>query len=80
MGRKSSVPFHGDGRQDWNSHQRGGFVTLLLWQGAKLSSKEVARLCVMSRQGAEKMMTILSAALPIVTVDGKWQWIVKDDS
>lgn len=79
MGRKSVAPIHPDGRQEWNAHQRGGFITLMLWQGAKLSSKEVARLCVMSRQGAEKMMDILSAALPIVSVDGKWQWMVRDD-
>ena len=79
MGRKSSVTLHGDSRQDWNAHQRGGFITLMLWQGAKLSSKEVARLCVMSRQGAEKMMVILSAALPIDIQDGKWQWMVKDE-
>ena len=79
MGRKSSVILHGDGRQDWNAHQRGGFITLMLWQGAKLSSKDVARLCAMSRQGAEKMMAILSAALPIVMHDSLWQWMSKDD-
>jgi len=79
MGRKSPVITHGDSRQDWNAHQRGGFITLMLWQGAKLSSKDVARLCYMSRQGAEKMMGILSGALPIVCADGLWQWMVKDD-
>lgn len=79
MGRKSLVPIHGDARQEWNAHQRGGFITLMLWQGAKLSSKDVARLCVMSRQGAEKMMGILSAALPIDNPDGLWQWMTKDE-
>lgn len=78
MGRKP-VTTHGDARQEWNAHQRGGFITLMLWQGAKLSSKDVARLCVMSRQGAEKMMGILSAALPIVIEGGLWQWMKKDD-
>lgn len=79
MGRKSPVITHGDSRHEWNAHQRGGFITLMLWQGAKLSSKDVARLCVMSRQGAEKMMIILSAALPIDNPDGKWQWMIKDE-
>lgn len=68
-----------DNRREWNAHQRGALIALFLWQGAKLSSKDVARLCVMSRQGAEKMMGILSGALPIVIEDGLWQWMVKDD-
>ena len=65
--------------REMNSHQRGAMIALFLWQGAKLSSKDVARLCVMSRQGAEKMMGILSAALPIVSQDGLWQWMIKDE-
>ena len=61
--------------RDWNSHQRGGWVTLWLWQGGKLSDNDIARLCGISRQGATKMMGILEAAFPIVKVAGKWQWI-----
>jgi hypothetical protein len=60
---------------DWNAHQRAGWVTLWLWQGSRLSDSDIARLCGMSRQGALKMMVILEAALPIVKVSGKWQWI-----
>lgn len=64
-----------EGGPDWNSHIRGGWVTLWLWQGSKLSDVDIARLCGISRQGAAKMMIPLEAAFPIVKVDGKWQWI-----
>lgn len=67
-----------DERRDWNAHQRGGWVTLWLWQGSKLSDRDIARLCGMTRQGAMKMMTILEAALPITKIDGMWQWVERD--
>ena len=67
-----------EGGPDWNSHQRGAWIALWLWQGARLSDVDIARLCGMSRQGAIKVMEILAAALPIVKVAGKWQWMSKD--
>jgi hypothetical protein len=78
MGRKAATIAHGDSRHEWNAHQRGGFVTLMLWQGAKLSNVDVARLCGMTRRGAAYMMETLSAALPIVFVEGCWQWMSRE--
>lgn len=74
--RKTTQP---PNTREYNSHQRAGFVVLWLWQGARLSNKDVARLTGMTRWGAQKMMETLSAALPIVQVAGQWQWMSKDD-
>jgi hypothetical protein len=65
-------------RNDWGAHLRGGWVAIWLWQGSKLSDKEVGLLCGISRQHAWRMMLILAAGLPIVKVNGKWQWFDKD--
>lgn len=64
-----------EGGPDWNSHQRGAWIALWLWQGSRLSDNDIARLCGMSRQAAYRMMLTLEAALPIAKVGGKWQWI-----
>lgn len=74
-----TTPTRTEGGPDWNAHQRGGWVALWLWQGSRLTTKDVARLCNMTPQGAGKMMAILSAALPITVVEGKWQWIERDE-
>lgn len=71
------LPAH-DNRREFNSHQRGGWVILWLWQGSRLSNKDVARLMGMTRWGAQKMMETLAAAFPIVFSDGKWEWMSKD--
>jgi len=63
---------------EWNAHQKGAWVCLWLWQGAKLSNRDVARLCNMTTQGSGKMMIILSAVLPIVHINGLWQWIERE--
>lgn len=63
---------------EWNSHQRGGWAILWLWQGSKLSNRDVARLTGMTRYGAQKMMETLSQSFPIVKIDGKWEWMEKD--
>lgn len=69
-----------DRRRDWNAHQRGGWIVLWLWQGSRLSDGDVARLCGMTRQGANKMMLVLEAAFPIMRAsDGKWQWLERED-
>lgn len=65
-------------RPDWNSHVRGGWVILWIWQGAKLSERDIARLCGISRQMAAKMMVILEANFQIAKIDGVWQWIDKN--
>lgn len=68
------LPPH-DNRREFNSHQRAAWITLFLWQGSRLSNKDIARLVNITTQGAGKMMAILSATLPIVFEDGKWQWM-----
>jgi hypothetical protein len=78
MGRKAAATAHGDSRHEWNAHQRGGWVTLWLWQGSRLSTRDVARLCGMTTQGAGKMMEILEQGLPITRVDGLWVWMEKE--
>jgi len=64
--------------RDLNAHQRAGMVILWLYLGARLSNKDVARLCYMTPQGAGKMMATLSAALPIIHHEGEWQWMEKE--
>lgn len=67
-------------QHEWNSHQRGAWVAVWLWTGARLSNRDVARLCGITPQGAHKMMTILEATLPIVfdADAGVWRWIEKE--
>ena len=75
MGRKAA----GDaGRREWNAHAKGGWIILFLWQGSRLTTLEIAKLCGMSKQGAQKMMTILEASFPITQDNGKWVWMSKD--
>ncbi len=67
-----------DSGREMNSHQRAALITLFLWQGSQLSTKDIARLCGMTTQGAGKMMAILSATLPIIVTDGLWGWMEKE--
>lgn len=67
-----------DNPREWNAHQRGAWVILWLWQGSRLSNRDVARLTGMTRWGAQKMMDTLAGAFPIVFSDGKWSWMSKD--
>ena len=64
--------------RELNAHQRGGWVILFLWQGSKFTTQEIAHLCGMTKQGAQKMMTILESSFPITIIDAKWQWVSKD--
>ena len=63
-----------DRRSEWNSHVRGAYIAVWLFQGSKLSTAEIAKLSGLSKQGVEFMMEILSGHMPIVRVDGRWQW------
>jgi len=75
MGRKAA----GDaGRREWNAHAKGGWVILFLWQGSRMTTQDIAKLCGMSKQGAQKMMVILEASFPITQDAGKWQWFGKE--
>lgn len=61
-------------RREWNSHIRGGWIAIWLYQGSKLSTGDIVRLTGMSKQGVEFMMEILSSDMPIVRRASKWQW------
>lgn len=75
MGRKAAAP--DAGRREWNAHAKGGWVVLFLWQGSKMTTREVANLCGCTTQNAGKMMNTLESSFPIVLVDGRWQWMEK---
>lgn len=66
--------------RDATAHQRAGKVTVWLFQGNKLTTVQIAAATGLSWDGADYMMTMLSLALPIVKVDGKWQWVSESDS
>jgi hypothetical protein len=68
-----------DRRHEWGAHARGGWVVLFLWQGSRLSNVEVARLTGVTRRGAQKMMDGLSLHFPIIQVEGRWQWMSRDE-
>ena len=69
-----------DARRDgWNAHVRGGWVMLWLWQGSRLTTRDVARLTGISIPAAHRMMVILSAAFPITRAEGLWQWIEREN-
>jgi hypothetical protein len=67
-----------EARREYNAHQRAAVVTLWLWTGSRLSNRDISRLLHLTPQGAGQMMRILSAALPVVFVDGHWQWMERD--
>jgi hypothetical protein len=61
-------------QRDWNAHRRAGTIGVLLAQGNKLTTAEIARLLDVTYQGAWYLMTNLSGApLYITEIDGKWQ-------
>jgi hypothetical protein len=76
MARSVHVPY--DRRHEWGAHARGGMVTLMLWQGAKLSNKDIGRMCGITRYGAQKMMENLSLWFPLVFEDGFWVWMARE--
>lgn len=62
-------------RAEWNSHIRGGWIAVWLYQGSELSTGDIVRLTGMSKQGVEFMMDILSHGMPIVRRAGRWAWL-----
>jgi hypothetical protein len=63
--------------REWTPIRRRGWVLLWLWQGSKLSERDVARMTELTKQGANQMMLDLAADFPLVKIDGKWQWMEK---
>jgi hypothetical protein len=68
------VPF----LREWNAHTRAAVVTLLLLNGERLTTSEIAKLTDMTYHGAYRLMINLSIELPITQIDGKWQRISRD--
>lgn len=72
------MPTAHERRHEMNAHQRGAWCALWLWQGSKLSTRDIARLTGITPQGAHKMMTLLAGSLPITLENGLWQWIERE--
>jgi hypothetical protein len=66
-------------QKEMNAHQRAGSVSIWLYKGAKLPTEVVAQLTGLTWHGAEYMMNLLSAKLPIVKIEGLWQWAGRKD-
>lgn len=66
-------------RAEWNSHVRGGWVMLWLWQGSRLTTRDIARLTGISIPAAHRMMVILCSHFPITRDGGEWQWIEREN-
>ena len=64
-----------DNRRDLNAHQKAGMITFLLIGGSEITTDGIANLTGLTWEGAEFMMNMLSGVLPILKVDGKWQWM-----
>lgn len=64
--------------RELNAHQKAGLITMLLQQGNRLTTDGVARLTGLSWDGADYMMEALGGVLPIVRINGLWQWMSKD--
>jgi hypothetical protein len=63
--------------REYNAHQKAGLITLLLMGGSRITTDGIARITGLTWDGAEYMMNMLSAVIPIVKIDGKWQWMDK---
>lgn len=63
-----------DRRAEWNSHVRAAYIAIWLKGGSKLTTADIVRLTGLSKQGVEFMLEILSGHMPIVRIDGRWQW------
>lgn len=79
MAQTPVVP-QNDRRREWGATTRGGWIILFLWQGSRFSTKEVAKLTGLTRRGAQRMMNVLELDFPIRQIEGKWQWVLKDDA
>ena len=53
--------------------ERAGLVTDVLNGGAVLSTREIANMCGISRQGAYRLMDGLSNVVPLLLYQGKWR-------
>lgn len=73
------MPAIDERRREWGAQTRSGWVILFLWQGSKMTIQDIAKLTGLGRRGAQAMMNRLEQDFPIVPIDGKWQWVVKDE-
>lgn len=61
-------------RKELTAHQKASFIAILLRDGNKLTTAGIARITRMTWEGAEYMMEMISGVLPIIKIDGEWQW------
>lgn len=66
-------------KREYNAHQKAGLITILLKGGSKMTTDGIAVITGMTWDGAEYMMNMLSGVLPILKIDGKWQWMNIDE-
>ena len=64
-------------QREYNAHQKASFIAIMLKEGNVLTTAGVAKLTGTTWDGAEFMMNMISGVVPIVKVDGKWQWMDK---
>lgn len=64
--------------REYSAHQKAGLVTLLLIGGSEMTTEGIAKVTGLTWDGAEYMMDMLSAVIPIVKECGKWRWMDKD--
>lgn len=74
MAQMSPVAPH-DRSHEWNSHVRGAYIAVWLYDGHKLSTRDIMRKTGLSKQGVEFMLDILSGYMPIVRINRRWQWV-----
>lgn len=67
-----------DNRREWSTRARSAWVLLFLWNGSKLSNKEIAKLTGLTHRGTRYMMDDLASYFPIVSIDQRWQWMERD--
>lgn len=63
--------------REYNAHQKAGLITLLLIGGSEMTTEGIAKVVGLTWDGAEYMMDMLSAVIPIVKENGKWRWMEK---
>lgn len=59
---------------EWTAHQKAGQIAIWLYEGQRYTTPEVAKRTGMTYMGAKYMLEMMSMVLPIVQIDGKWEW------
>lgn len=57
---------------------RAAKVTLHLIAGQRMTTAEIATLTGLTYGGALRLMVGLSIALPVLQIEGRWQWMAQN--